>query len=305
MTSIGFIGLGSMGTPLAGRLLDAGYELHGHNRTRDKASKLIERGLIWHDTPRELAAACDVTFSMVSDDAALDAVCAGPDGLISGLSEGKVHVDMSTVSPDLSVEIAGRVRETGAAMVDAPVSGSVPQAESGELTIMVGGDDWAFARVEPLLAELGSKVVHVGANGKGLVLKLAINISLASQLIAFSEGLVLAERAGIDPELAGEVMGGSPIGSAMLKARVPLMLELPAEAWFSVGLLRKDVLLAIAAGEASGVELPSARLADALLGAAERLGYMHRDVAAVHEVLDLHAGALAELHDHGKPTPRG
>jgi 3-hydroxyisobutyrate dehydrogenase-like beta-hydroxyacid dehydrogenase len=293
MTSIGFIGLGSMGGRLAGRLLAAGDEVHGYNRSRERAADLIDRGLIWHDTPRELAATSDITFSMVSDDAALDAISSGPDGLITGLSAGKVYVDMSTVSPGISVELGARVRATGAAMVDAPVSGSVPQAESGTLTIMVGGEDWAFARVAPLLAKLGSKVVHVGGNGKGLILKLAINISLAAQLVAFSEGLVLAQRADIDPRLAAEVMSESPIGSTMLKARLPLILELPEQAWFDVALLHKDVRLALASGQALGAELPSAHVADAIFSAAERLGYAHRDVAAVHEVLDLHAGELA------------
>lgn len=297
MTSIGFIGLGSMGGRLAGRLLAAGEEVHGYNRSRARATDLIDRGLIWHDSPRELAASSDIPITMVSDDAALEAVCSGPDGLFAGLSAGKVHVDMSTVSPSLSVELAGRVRATGAAMVDAPVSGSVPQAESGTLTIMVGGEDWAFARVEPVLAKLGSEVVHVGANGKGLILKLAINISLASQLVAFSEGLVLAQRADIDPRLAAEVMSESPIGSTMLKARLPLILELPEQAWFDVALLHKDVRLALVSGQALKAELPSAHVADAIFTAAEQLGYAHRDVAAVHEVLDLYADQLAAISD--------
>ncbi len=297
MTSIGFIGLGSMGGRLAGRLLAAGEEVHGYNRSRARASDLIDRGLIWHDSPRALAASSDITITMVSDDAALEAVCSGPDGLFAGLSVGKVHVDMSTVSPSLSVELAERVRATGAAMVDAPVSGSIPQAESGTLTIMVGGEGWAFARIEPVLAKLGSKVVHVGANGKGLILKLAINISLASQLVAFSEGLVLAQRADIDPRLAAEVMSESPIGSTMLKARLPLILELPEQAWFDVALLHKDVRLALASGQALKAELPSAHVADAIFTAAEQLGYAHRDVAAVHEVLDLHADQLAAISD--------
>ena len=293
MGSVGFIGLGSMGSRLAGRLLAAGYEVHGYNRSRARAEVLIARGLIWHDSPRELAAASGVTITMVSDDAALDAVASGADGLVAGLSSGKVYVDMSTVSPEVSVDLAARVRARGAEMLDAPVSGSVPQAEAGTLTIMVGGDERSFERVQPVLAQLGIKVVHVGGNGKGLILKLAINISLAAQMVAFSEGLVLAERPDIEPGLAAEVMSASPIGSTMLKARVPLILDLPDEAWFDVALLHKDVRLALEAARPLRAQLPSARTADDVLGAAERLGYGHRDIAAVHEVLAQHADELA------------
>lgn len=291
--AVGFIGLGSMGSRLAGRLLAAGDEVHGYNRSRAKAEELIGQGLIWHDSPRALAAASDITISMVSDDAALDAVASGTEGLIAGLSTGKVYVDMSTVSPEVSVDLAARVRANGAEMLDAPVSGSVPQAETGTLTIMVGGDDRAFARAQPVLAQLGNKVVHVGGNGKGLILKLAINISLAAQVVAFSEGLVLAERADIEPRLAAEVMSESPIGSTMLKARLPLILDLPEQAWFDVALLHKDVRLALDAARPLRAQLPSARTADSVFGAAERLGYAHRDIAAVHEVLALHADELA------------
>ncbi len=289
MPAIGFIGLGAMGSSLAARMLAAGDEVHGYNRSRAKAEPLIEHGLIWHDTARELAAASDFTISMVSDDAALDAVSSGPDGLLAGLAPGALYIDMSTVSPDFSVGLAGRVRATGAEMLDAPVSGSIPQAQTGTLTIMVGGVQDAFARAEPVLAKLGSKVVHVGGNGKGLILKLAINVSLAAQVIAFSEGLVLAQRGGIDGRLAADVMSASPIGSTMLKARLPMILKLPERAWFDVALLHKDVRLALATAETLHAQLPSAHAADEIFGAAERLGYAHRDIAAVREVLDLYA----------------
>ena len=170
-------------------------------------------------------------------------------------------------------------------MLDAPVSGSIPQAESGTLAIMVGGDEHAFAAVEPLLRELGQTVTHVGTNGQGLLLKLAINISLAVQTLAFSEGLLLAERGGIDPELAAEVMSTSSIGSPMLKARVPLLLDLPEHAWFDVALMHKDIRLALEAADELAIPLPSAAVADEMLTKARELGYAHRDLAALHEVL--------------------
>jgi 3-hydroxyisobutyrate dehydrogenase-like beta-hydroxyacid dehydrogenase len=284
-SSVGFVGLGAMGSRLAGRLLDAGHQVYGTNRTRSKAEPLIERGLIWRATPRDVASSAEVIFSMVSDDSALTAVTARPDGILAGLLPGKTYVDMSTVSPRASADLAERVRSLGAQMLDAPVSGSVPQAEAGTLAIMVGGDVDAYNRVVPLLRELGGKVTHVGGNGRGLVLKLAINISLAAQPLAFSEGLLLAERAGIDPSLAAEVMSTSPIGSPMLQARVPLLLDPDHDAWFDVQLMHKDIRLARDEAAHLGSPSPSAGLADQILEQAEELGYGRRDIAVVHELL--------------------
>jgi 3-hydroxyisobutyrate dehydrogenase-like beta-hydroxyacid dehydrogenase len=285
MSTIGFVGLGAMGSRVSGRLLDAGHELYGNDRTRPKTEPLIERGLQWCDTPREVAVGADVIFSMVTDDAALDAITSGPNGILAGLAERKIYVDMSTVSPRASRQVAERVSSLGAHMLDAPVSGSIPQAESGTLAIMVGGHDQAFRTVEPLLRELGQAVTHVGRNGQGLVLKLAINISLAVQVLAFSEGLLLAERDGVDSRLAAEVMSETPIGSPMLKARVPLLLNLPEQAWFDVTVMQKDIRLARSAAAELAIPLPSAAVADEMLTRARDLGYLHRDLAALHEVL--------------------
>jgi 3-hydroxyisobutyrate dehydrogenase-like beta-hydroxyacid dehydrogenase len=169
-------------------------------------------------------------------------------------------------------------------MLDAPVSGSVPQVKSGTLSIMVGGDLDAYVRVEPVLRVLGSPT-HVGDNGQGLVLKLAINISLAVQTLAFAEGLLFAEHGGIAPHLAAKIMAETQIGSPMLKLRVPLMLELPDEAWFDIGLMHKDIRLVRAAGDEVGTPLPSAAVADEILTKAEDLGYTHRDIASLFQVL--------------------
>jgi 3-hydroxyisobutyrate dehydrogenase-like beta-hydroxyacid dehydrogenase len=285
MSTIGFVGLGAMGSRIAGRLLDSGNEIYGTNRTKSKAQSLIERGLKWCETPREVAASADVIFSMVTDDAALEAISLGPDGILAGLQQGKVYVDMSTVSPRASRELAARVDSLGAHMLDAPVSGSIPQAETGTLAIFVGGSESAFATVEPLLHELGQAVTRVGTNGQGLLIKLAVNISLAVQTLAFSEGLLLAERGGIDPRLAAEAMSTSSIGSLMLKARVPLLLDLPEQAWFDVTLMAKDIRLALEAGDELALPLPSAAVAEEMLARASEEGYAHRDIAALHEVL--------------------
>ena len=285
MSTVGFVGLGAMGSRIAGRLLDAGNELYGSNRTESKAKPLIERGMQWRATPREVAEAADVIFSMVTDDTALQAIASGPDGILAGLQEGKIYVDMSTVSPRASRQLVERVDSLHAQILDAPVSGSIPQAETGTLAIFVGGSESAFATVEPLLRELGQAVTHVGGNGQGLLIKLAVNVSLAVQTLAFSEGLLLAERGGIDPRLAAEAMSTSSIGSPMLKARVPLLLNLPEQAWFDVALMAKDIRLAREAADELAIPLPSAAVAEEMLTRASDMGYAHRDIAALHEVL--------------------
>ena len=286
MQTIGFVGLGNMGGNMAARYLAAGYTVYGDDRDREHAQWLVDQGLQWVNTPRALAQAVDVIMTSLPNDDVVESVATGPDGIVAGLSEGKVWADLSTISPRASRELAERVREQGrgAQMLDTPVSGSVPQVKTGTLTIMVGGDADAYARLEPVLRTLGTPE-YVGENGQGLVLKLAINISLAVQTLAFSEGLLLAEREGIDPHLAAKIMAESPIGSPMLKLRVPLILDPPDAAWFDMGLMHKDIRLVRQAGAEVGTPLPSAAVADEILTKAEELGYTHRDIAVVHELL--------------------
>jgi 3-hydroxyisobutyrate dehydrogenase-like beta-hydroxyacid dehydrogenase len=285
MATIGFIGLGAMGSRMAGRLLAAGHEVHGTNRSPAKAEPLIERGLRWQDTPREVARAADITFSMVTDDDALRDVMKGPDGVLAGLSTGHVHIDMSTVSPNMSRDYAERARAIGAELIEAPESGSIPAAEDGSLVIMAAGDEAAFHRVEPLLRELGSTVTYIGANGQALLLKLAVNISLGAQILALSEGVLLAERGGIERKLAVDVIAGSAVGSPAVRARGPLVLDLPEQAWFDVSLMQKDIRLALDAGIVLGAPLPSTDLVDRTLTKARDLGYAHRDIAAFFNTL--------------------
>jgi 3-hydroxyisobutyrate dehydrogenase-like beta-hydroxyacid dehydrogenase len=286
MQTIGFIGLGHMGGTMAARYLAADYTVFGEDRDREDAQWLTDQDLRWADTPRAVAEAADIVMTSLPDEDVVESVAAGPDGIVAGLAEGKVWADLSTVSPAASRALAARVRADGkgAHMLDAPVSGSVPQVKTGSLTIMVGGDAGAFKGIEPVLRVLGTPV-HVGANGQGLVLKLAINISLAVQMLAFSEGLLLADRDGIDPHLAAKVMTESAIGSPMLKARVPLVLDHPEETWFDVALMRKDIRLALAAARQHRVPLSSAAAAEKVLARAADLDYAHRDIAAIYEVL--------------------
>lgn len=284
MSTLGFVGLGTMGRPMVERLLAAGHVVYGNNRTASKAKPLREQGLEWCETPREVAEKTDIVISMLSDDDALEAVAGGELGVVAGLRPGAIYVDMSTVSPGLSRKLAERVRARGARMLDAPVAGSVPQVEQGKLTIMAGGDDAAFEAVSPVLGTWGTPH-YIGANGQGLLLKLAINISLAAQMIAFSEGVLLAERGGIDRGKAIDVMAGSAIGSPMLKARAPFLLNLPETSWFTLDLLHKDIRLALAMGSEVKSPLPVARAADETLARAHDAGFGRQDIAAAFEAL--------------------
>jgi 3-hydroxyisobutyrate dehydrogenase len=286
-TRIGFVGLGAMGAPLAGRLLYRN-KVYGTTRTKSKASALIAEGLIWRDTPREVAASAEVLFTMVTDDAALAAVASGPDGILAGLRPGALYVDMSTVSPGASRELAERVRSAGATMIDAAVSGGVPAAESGTLAIMVGGTEAGYRAAEPLLLRLATTVTHVGGNGQGLLLDLAINIGVAAQMLAFKEGVLLAERGGIDPVLAARAIG-SP--AAYGRSHGPSVLDPPERARlaepkpFDMALMHKDIRLALATARESGVALPVATAIDCALSQAGGVGYGQGDIGRLYQGL--------------------
>jgi len=285
MANLGFVGLGVMGGRVAKRLLDAGHQVTGYNRTRSKASWLVDEGLILVGTPRAVAEASQTTFTMVSDTAALQAVVEGPDGILAGLGPGKVYVDMSTVSPRATRELATRVAMTGAAMLDAPVSGSVATLESGQLSIMVGGEDAVLARVRPVLMAIGPKVIHVGGNGQAMLMKTAINLNLAVQLTAFSEGLLIAEKGGIPRDVAIQSMLASVIASPSLAYRAPFVAELPKEAWFDVRMMQKDLQLALETGREAGVPMPTTSTVNELLSACRGLGMEKEDFAAIYHVL--------------------
>ena len=285
MAEIGFVGLGVMGSRITRRLLAAGYTVIGHNRTRAKAEWLIAEGMAWADSPRAVAEAAEVTFSMVTGTAALEAITRGPGGVVAGLGPGKMYVDMSTASPKASQELAGLVAERGAAMLDAPVSGSVVTLEEGRLSIMVGGDREVFDRVLPILRDIGPTVTHVGPHGLAVLMKIATNLSLAVQMTAFSEGVLLAEKGGIPRETAVQVLLSSVIASPMLRYRAPFILEMPEEAWFDVDMMQKDMLLALEAGRELDVPLPTTAVANQLLTTARAMGLREQDFATLFTAL--------------------
>jgi 3-hydroxyisobutyrate dehydrogenase-like beta-hydroxyacid dehydrogenase len=290
MAEIGYVGLGVMGGQMVARLLEKGHTVLGYNRTRKKAEWLIERGMKWAGSPREVAASMNVTLSMVTNSKALGEIVEGPDGILAGLSAGKVFADMSTVSPAFSRTVAAKVREKGADMVDAPVSGSVITLQQGKLAVMVGGRKETFERVKPLLLELGPKVTHVGDNGLALVMKIATNLSLAVQMLAFSEGVLLAEKSGISRETAVDVLTHSAISSPMVQYRGPFVLKQPDEAWFNVNMMQKDMLLALEIGREVNVPLPTTATTNEYLTAARAMGLVEKDFAAIFEVLAHTAG---------------
>jgi 3-hydroxyisobutyrate dehydrogenase-like beta-hydroxyacid dehydrogenase len=285
MARIGYVGLGVMGGGVARRLLEAGHDVIGYNRTRSKCEALIADGMRLAETPREAAEQSDVVFSMVTNTQALAAVTEGPDGILAGLGPGKVYVDMSTVSPAASRALAERVAERDAVMLDAPVSGSVITLEQGKLSVIVGGDEAAFERVLPILRDIGPTVTRVGGNGQAVLMKIATNLSLAVQMLAFSEGVLLAEKGGISREDAVQVLTNSAIASPMVKYRGPFVLEMPDEAWFDCNMMQKDMVLALDLGRELDVPLPSTATANEILTAARGLGVDHHDFAVMFDVL--------------------
>jgi 3-hydroxyisobutyrate dehydrogenase-like beta-hydroxyacid dehydrogenase len=285
MANLGFIGLGVMGGNMVERLLSKGHSVAGYNRTRSKAQPLIDKGMKWGRSPGEVAAAADIVFAMVTNSAALDEIANGPDGLLAGISAGKVFVDMSTVSPDVSRALAAKIREKGADMVDAPVSGSVITLQEGKLSLMVGGRQETFDRIKPILEDIGPKVTYVGQNGLAVAMKIATNLSLAVQMLAFSEAVLLAEKSGISRQTAVEVLTHSVIASPMVQYRGPFVLKMPDEAWFNVNMMQKDMLLAMEMGRHLNVPLPTTAVTNEFLTAARGMGYVERDFAVIFDVL--------------------
>jgi 3-hydroxyisobutyrate dehydrogenase-like beta-hydroxyacid dehydrogenase len=285
MANLGFVGLGVMGSEMVLRLLDKGHTVTGYNRTRTKATRLIEKGMQWAGSPREVAAASDFTFSMVTNSAALEMIVEGSDGILAGLAPGKALIDMSTVSPAFSRSVAAKVRAIGAEMVDAPVSGSVITLQEGKLSVMVGGRKDAFDRIAALLHDIGPKVTYIGDNGLALVMKIAANLSLAVQMLAFSEGILLAEKSGISRDVAVDVLTNSAIASPMVKYRGPFVLKLPAEAWFNVNMMQKDMLLALELGRALDVPMPTTAITNEFLTSARGMGFVQEDFAVLFDVM--------------------
>ena len=300
MAKVGFIGLGVMGSQMVDRLLSKGHTVTGYNRTREKAYWLVKNGMQWADSPRAVASASDYTFAMVTNSAAIQAITEGPTGLLAGLSPGKIFIDMSTVSPTVSRALAAKVRDAGADMVDAPVSGSVITLQQDKLSVMVGGRAETFEKIKPLLLDIGPKVSHVGDNGLALSMKIAINLSLAVQMLAFSEGVLLAEKSGIPREVAVDVLTHSAVASPMIQYRGPFVLQQPEAAWFDVNMMQKDMVLAMDLGRQLDVPLLTTAVSNEFLTAARGMGWTKYDFACMFDVLAAMSGVSTPVNARGK-----
>jgi 3-hydroxyisobutyrate dehydrogenase-like beta-hydroxyacid dehydrogenase len=280
---VGFAGLGAMGAGIAKRLVDAGYEVVGWNRTKEKAQPLLDAGMGWADTPRELAASVDVLFTMLTNTAAIEATAAGPDGVLAGLREGTVWADMSTIAPDGSVALAERVRATGGWFLDCPVSGSPATLAAGQMAVMVGGDRAAFHHVERVLHAIGPKVTYIGPNGHAILTKVAINLALVVSVTALAEGVALVEKAGVDRRAVIDAVLKSVIASPVMDYRAPLLVE-DTDVFADVELQQKDLVLAQDLARRLGMAVPMCAATSEMLNAARSSQRADRDfVVSVHE----------------------
>jgi 3-hydroxyisobutyrate dehydrogenase-like beta-hydroxyacid dehydrogenase len=295
MADLGYVGLGVMGSSVTRRLLAAGHTVTVWNRTREKAEPLLDAGARWADSPREVAERSEVVFTMVTNTAAVQAVTDGPDGILAGLESGKVYVDMSTASPANTRALAEKVAAVGAQMLDAPVSGTSITVDEGKASVMVGGDEDAFERVKPVFEAIGPKVFHLGPSGAAVTMKIAVNLSLAVQMLAFSEGVLLAEKSGIPRERVVEVMLASVISSPMVAYRGPLVLGHPDEVWFDCHMMQKDMNLALELGREVEVPLPTTAVTNEYLTAASAMGIGDKDFAVIFDVLASMSGVGTEV----------
>jgi 3-hydroxyisobutyrate dehydrogenase-like beta-hydroxyacid dehydrogenase len=283
---IGFVGLGAMGQLIVRRLLDAGHRVTGWNRSRDKADELIAAGMRWAASPRAVAETSEIVFTIVTDAAAVRAVALGDDGVIAGLARGNIFIDMSTIAPDASRAVAAEFAKAGSIMLDAPVSGSPVTVRQGNASVMVGGEEAAFERAKPVLLAIGPKVTRIGTNGLACQMKIAVNLLLMVEVIAFGEAIALAEKGGVAREIAVDAVLKSVAASPVLGYRGPFILEgkMPEVPLADVTLQQKDMLLALDLGRRLGSPVPLAAAANEMMNACRGLGIDHRDFVTAHEV---------------------
>ncbi len=283
---VGFIGLGAMGALIVPRLMAAGHGVTGWNRSRRKADALLKSGMAWADTPRAVAEKSEIVFSIVTDGAAVRAVALGDDGVLAGLAEGGIYADMSTIAPDVSRAVAAEFAKAGRHMLDAPISGSPVTVAAGNASVMVGGDAAAFERARPVMLAIGPKVTHIGANGLACQMKIAVNLLLMVEVIAFGEAVALAEKGGVKREVAVDAVLKSVAASPVLGYRGPFILEgkMPDVPLADVTLQQKDMLLALDLGRRLGSPVPLAAAANEMMNACRGLGIDHRDFVTAHEV---------------------
>jgi 2-hydroxy-3-oxopropionate reductase len=286
--TVGFVGLGIMGKPMAENLVEAGYDLVVYNRTREKAEEL--EGVQVAGSPREVAENSDIIITMLPDSPQVEEVLAGEDGVFEGIKDGALIVDMSTISPVVTEELSEKAREQGASMLDAPVSGGDVGAIDGTLSIMVGGSDEDFGRALPLFEVMGDTVIHVGPVGTGQVVKAANQIVVALTIEAVSEALVLGSRGGVAPEKILDVLGGGLAGNKVMEVKREKMLDHSFDPGFKVELHHKDLGIALAAGREYGVTLPVTAIVDQMLQDLITNGRGDRDHSALLTLVEESSG---------------
>jgi 3-hydroxyisobutyrate dehydrogenase-like beta-hydroxyacid dehydrogenase len=283
---VGFVGLGAMGQLIVRRLLEAGHRVTGWNRSRDKADELIAAGMRWAVSPRAVAESSEIVFSIVTDAAAVRAIALGADGIVASLARGNIFIDMSTIAPETSRAVAAEFAKAGSIMLDAPISGSPVTVRQGNASIMVGGDEAAFERAKPVLLAIGPTVTRIGTNGLACQMKIAVNLLLMVEVIAFGEAVALAEKGGVARDIAVDAVLKSVAASPVLGYRGPFILEgkMPAVPLADVTLQQKDMLLALDLGRRLGSPVPLAAAANEMMNACRGLGIDHRDFVTAHEV---------------------
>ncbi len=290
--NIGFVGLGAMGQLIVPRLMHAGHRVTGWNRSRDKAASLLEAGMLWAETPRAAAEQSELVFSIVTDARAVKTVALGKDGVVAGLKRGGIYVDMSTIEPDESRAIAAEFARAGSIMLDGPLSGSPITVVQGNASIMIGGDEATYERVKPVLLAIGPKVTRIGGNGLACQMKIAVNLLLMVEVIAFGEAVALAEKGGVARDLALDAMLKSVAASPVLGYRGPFILDgkMPEVPLADVTLQQKDMLLALNLGRTLGSPVPLAAAANEMMNACRGLGIDGNDFVVTHRVYRLLGG---------------
>ena len=284
--NIGFVGLGAMGQLIVPRLMNAGHRVTGWNRSRDKAEPLIKAGMAWADTPCAVARKSEIVFSIITDAKAVKAVALGKDGIIAGLAKGGIYIDMSTIEPDESRSVAAEFIKAGSIMLDGPLSGSPVTVMQGNASVMIGGDEAAFEHVKPILLAIGPKVTRIGGNGLACQMKIAVNLLLMVEVIAFGEAVALAEKGGVDRAVALDAVLKSVAASPVLGYRGPFILDgkMPEVPLADVTLQQKDMLLALNLGRTLGSPVPLAAAANEMMNACRGLGIDGNDFVVAHQV---------------------
>jgi 3-hydroxyisobutyrate dehydrogenase-like beta-hydroxyacid dehydrogenase len=283
---VGFVGLGAMGQVIVPRLLAAGYAVTGWNRSRERAAPLVELGMRVADTPAAVAAASDVVFSIVTDGAAVKAVALGEQGVLAGIGPGGVYIDMGTIAPDVTRFVSAEFAKRGVSMLDAPLSGSPVTVQQGSASLMIGGDKAAFERVEPVLRAIGPKVTYIGPSGQAVTMKLAVNLLLMVEVIAFGEAVALAEKGGVAREIALDAVLKSVTAAPVLGYRGPFILEgkMPKVPLADVTLQQKDMLLVLDMARKFGSPVPLGAAANEMMNACRGLGLDRNDFVVAHQV---------------------